>query len=43
MVKHTDEDGWTLPQRKPITKEVLDGAIRAEEEAASRKHQAQKA
>ena len=42
MVKHTDED-WTLPQRKPITKEVLDRAIRAEEEAASREHQAQKA
>jgi hypothetical protein len=43
MVKYSDEDGWSLPQRKPITKEVLDRAIRAEEEAASREHQAQKA
>jgi len=43
MVKYTDEGGWTLPQRKPITKEVVDRAIRAEEEAASREHQAQKA
>jgi hypothetical protein len=42
MVKHEDED-WTLPQRKPITKEVLDRAIRSEEDAAAREHQAQKA
>ena len=42
MVKQTDED-WALPRRKPITKEVLDRAIRAEEDAASREHQAQKA
>jgi hypothetical protein len=32
MVKQTDED-WGLPRRKPITKEVLDRAIRAEEDA----------
>ena len=42
MVKHNDEE-WTLPRRKPITKEVLDRAIRAEEDAAAREHQAQKA
>ena len=42
MVKQTDED-WALPRRKPITKEVLDRAIRAEEDAAAREHQAQKA
>ena len=41
MVKHNDED-WTLPQRKPITKEVLDRAIRTEEDAAAQEHQAQK-
>ncbi len=35
--------GWTLPQRKPITEEVLDRAIDAEEEAASREHQARDA
>jgi hypothetical protein len=35
MVKHDDEE-WTLPRRKPITKEVLDRAIRAEEDAAAR-------
>jgi hypothetical protein len=42
MVKHNDED-WALPQRKPITKEVLDRAIRAEEDAAAREHHAQEA
>jgi hypothetical protein len=42
MVKHNDEE-WTLPRRKPITKEVLDRAVRAEEDAAAREHQAQKA
>jgi hypothetical protein len=42
MVKHNDED-WTLPRRKPITKKVLDRAIRVEEDAAAREHQAQKA
>ncbi len=42
MVKQNDED-WALPRRKPITKEVLDRAIRAEEDAAAREHQAQKA
>lgn len=42
MVKQNNED-WTLPRRKPITKEVLDRAIRAEEDAAAREHQAQKA
>jgi len=42
MVKHNDED-WSLPQRKPITKEVIDCAIRAEEAASNREHQAQKA
>ena len=42
MVKDNDES-WTLPQRKTITKEVLDCAIGAEEEAASSKHQAREA
>ncbi len=42
MVKDSDAD-WTLPQRKPITQEVLDRAIDAEEEAASREHQARDA
>ena len=42
MVKHNDEE-WTLPRRKPITKEVLDRAIRAEEDAGAKEHQAQKA
>jgi hypothetical protein len=31
MVKHNDEE-WTLPRRKPITKEVLDRAVRAEDQ-----------
>jgi hypothetical protein len=43
MVKRHDGDGWSLPERKPITKEVLDRVIRAEEDAAAREHQAQKA
>ncbi len=44
MVKQIDaEEGWALPRRKPITKEVLDQAIAAEEDAASREHQAQEA
>ncbi len=42
MVKHNDED-WTLPRRKPITKAVLERAIRAEEDAAAREHQARRA
>ena len=42
MVKG-DDKGWTLPQRKPITGEVLDRAIRAEEDAVAREHQAQDA
>lgn len=41
MVK--DDEGWTLPQRKPITKEALDRAIGTEEEAASQEHQAREA
>jgi len=41
MVK--EDEGWTLPRRKPVTKELLDQAISAEEEAASREHQAQEA
>ena len=41
MVK--DDGGWMLPQRKPITKDVLDRAIGAEEEAASQEHQAREA
>ena len=44
MVKQIDADeGWDLPRRKPITKEVLDQAIAAEEKAASQEHQAQEA
>jgi hypothetical protein len=42
MVKD-NEAGWVLPQRKPITKEVLDRAIAVEEEAGSREHRAQEA
>jgi hypothetical protein len=42
MVKDNDA-GWRLPQRTPITEAVLDRAIAAEEEAASREHQAQEA
>jgi hypothetical protein len=42
MVKQTDED-WALPRRKPITKAVFDRAIRTEENAAAREHQAQNA
>ena len=38
-----DDEDWTLPQRKPITKEALDRAIGAEEEAASQEHQAREA
>ena len=41
MVK--DDEGWMLPQRKPITKEALDRGISAEEEAASQEHQAREA
>ncbi len=41
MVK--DNEGWMLPQRKPITKDMLDRAIGAEEEAASQEHQAREA
>jgi hypothetical protein len=42
VVKDNDA-GWSLPQRKPITKDVLDRAIKAEEDAASREHRAQEA
>jgi hypothetical protein len=42
MVKDNDA-GWSLPQRKPITKDVLDRAIKAEEDAASREHRAREA
>jgi hypothetical protein len=42
MVKNTDS-GWALPKRKPITNDVVDRAIDAEEEAASREHSAQDA
>lgn len=35
MVKHNDEE-QILRRRKPITKEVLDRAIRAEENAVAR-------
>ena len=41
MVK--DDEGWMLPQRKPVTKDALDRAIDAEEEAASQEHQAREA
>ena len=37
------DEGWMLPQRKPVTKEALDRAIGAEEEAASQEHQAREA
>lgn len=42
MVKDNDQD-WVLPRRKPITKDVLDRAIDAEEEAASWEHHAREA
>jgi len=42
MVKESDA-AWTLPKRKPITKEALDRAIDAEEAAGSQEHQAQEA
>ena len=41
MVK--DDEDWTPPQRKPVTKEALDRAISAEEAAASQEHQAREA
>ncbi len=41
MVK--DDEGWKLPQRKPITKVALDRAISTEEEATSQEHQAREA
>ena len=41
MVK--EDERWMLPRCKPVTKESLDRAISAEEEAASREHQAQEA
>ena len=40
MVK---DDGWMLPKRKPVTKDVLARAIGTEEDAASREHQAREA
>jgi hypothetical protein len=42
MVKN-DDAGWVLPRRQPITRDVLDRAIAAEEAAAAREHQAQEA
>ena len=42
MVKQ-NAAGWTLPRRRPITKQVLDRGIAAEQEAAVREHQAQEA
>ena len=41
MVK--DDEGWIPPQHKPVTREALDRAIIAEEEAASQDHQAREA
>ena len=41
MVK--DDEGWTPPQRKPITREALDRAIDAEKEATFQEHQAREA
>ena len=41
MVK--EDEGWTPPQRKPITREALDRAIDAEKEAAFQEHQAREA
>ena len=41
MVK--DDESWMLPKRKPVTKDVLDRAIGAEEKAASQEHQAREA
>lgn len=44
MTKRIDADeGWTLPKRKPITREVLDRAIAADKNAALREHQAREA
>jgi hypothetical protein len=42
MVKDSDAE-WTLPKRMPITKEVVDRAINAEEAAGSQEHRAQEA
>ena len=42
MVKD-DDKGWTLPQRKPITTEVLERAIATEAAAACQEHQAREA
>lgn len=42
MVKNNDEN-WVLPQRRPITKAVLDRAIDTEEAAAFKEHHAQEA
>jgi hypothetical protein len=39
MVKHHDDD-WDLPRRKPITQEVLDRAIEAEERLSAHEHHA---
>ncbi len=41
MLKDNDA-GWMPPQRKPISKDVLDRVIDAEEAAASREHRAQR-
>lgn len=42
MVKR-DDDGWTLPHRKPITPEILDRAIADEKAMAPRDHHARAA
>jgi hypothetical protein len=33
-----NDDDWLLPQRRPVTKAMLDRAIRAEEDAAAWEH-----
>ncbi len=42
MVKDNDE-GWLLPRRKPITRDVLDRAMSREVQAAAQEHQAREA
>ena len=42
MVKAKDA-GWDLPRRKPVTKEVIERAIRAEEATAAVEHRARAA
>ena len=38
-----NDEAWVFPQRKPITKDVIERAIAAEEEATRREHQAREA